>query len=300
MRASLPLIPRRVLWTVAQRYVAGDALEDALRVIGKQRAEGFGTIIDVLGEGVGSEAQARAAAAEYHRALERLPAVDPGTVISVKPTHLGLAQGHELCAGLLSDLCAAADAQGRRVTFEMEDAPTIDGTLAVFRSLRARHENLGCVLQARLFRTKTDVVRLLAEGPALNVRLVKGIYLEPPEIAWTEGLEISRSYLELARRLVDGGAYVSFATHDDVLAQQVLAHLHEKGHDRGPAAERRYEFQLLLGVRRELAVTWRDAGHDVRIYVPYGSDWHAYSLRRLRRNPQIARHVLKAMLTRGG
>lgn len=299
MRASLPLIPRRVLWTVAQRYVAGDELEDALSAITRLRGEGFGTILDVLGEGVASEAQARAAAAEYHRALAALPAVDPDTVVSVKPTHLGLALGQELCTELLSGLCTAAAAQKRRVRLEMEDAPTIDGTLAVFRALRGRHANLGCVLQARLFRTQDDVKRLLAEGPALNVRLVKGIYLEPAAIAWTEGPDISKSYLDLARRLVDGGAFVGFATHDAIMGEQILSHLHERGLDRGPASQRRYEFQLLLGVRREVADTWRDAGHHVRIYVPYGKDWHAYSLRRLRRNPQIARHVVKAMFTRG-
>lgn len=298
MRAGLPLIPRRVLWTVAQRYVAGDELADALRVIGRLRDEGFGTILDVLGEGVESEAQARGAAAEYHRALAELPAVDPHTVISVKPTHLGLSLRAELCEELLSGLCTAAAAQGRRVRLEMEDAPTVDATLAVFSRLRGRHPNLGCVLQARLFRTRDDVERLLAEGGGLNVRLVKGIYLEPPSIAWTEDADISRSYVELARRLIDGGAFVGLATHDAALGERVLAHLRERGLDRGPADARRYEFQLLLGVRREVAVAWREAGHHVRIYVPYGRDWHAYSLRRLRRNPQIARHVLKALVAR--
>jgi proline dehydrogenase len=300
VRASLPLIPRRVLWTVAQRYVAGDELEDALDAIGRLRSEGFGTILDVLGEGVETEAQARDAAAEYHRALERLPAIDAHTVISVKPTHLGLLLGGsgELCAGLLSELCAAAAAQGRRVRLEMEDAPTVDATLAVFSRLRRRHANLGCVLQARLFRTRGDAERLLAEGHGLNVRLVKGIYLEPPAIAWTENADISRSYLELARLLLDGGAFVGLATHDSTLGEQLLAALRERGLDRGPAERRSYEFQLLLGVRRDQADAWRQAGHHVRIYVPYGRDWHAYSLRRLRRNPQIARHVLRALVTR--
>jgi proline dehydrogenase len=297
MRASLPLIPRRVLWTVAQRYVAGDELPDALAVIGRLRDEGFGTILDVLGEGVETEEQARAAAAEYHHALGELPGVDPLTVVSVKPTHLGLALRAGLCEELLSGLCTAAAAQGRRVRLEMEDAPTVDATLAVFSRLRGRHSNLGCVLQARLFRTQGDLERLLAEGP-LNVRLVKGIYLEPPSIAWTEDADICKSYLELARRLLDDGAFVGLATHDAALGGRVLQQLRERGLDRGPAEQRRYEFQLLLGVRRELAAEWRDAGHHVRIYVPYGRDWHAYSLRRLRRNPQIARHVLKALVAR--
>ncbi|HEX5011895.1 MAG TPA: proline dehydrogenase family protein, partial [Planctomycetota bacterium] len=156
VRAGLPLVPRRVLWTVARRYVAGDDLPAALAAIARLRGEGFGTILDVLGEGVENVAQAQAAAAEYQRALQALPAVDAGCVVSVKPTHLGLLLDPALCERLLSELCTAAARQGRRVRFEMEDAPTVDGTLAVFRALRARHPNLGCVLQARLFRTEAD------------------------------------------------------------------------------------------------------------------------------------------------
>ena len=296
VRAGLPLVPRRVLWTVARRYVAGNELSDALAAITRVRAEGFGTILDVLGEGVTRVEQAQHAAAEYHRALAALPATDPGCVVSVKPTHLGLQLDPELCSKLLSELCAAAARQSRRVRLEMEDAPTIDGTLAVFRRLRGQHPNLGCVLQSRLFRTEADTKALLAEGPGLNVRLVKGIYLEPAAIAWTENADISRNYVKLAKLLLDGGAFVGLATHDGVMARELCAALAQRGLDQGPAAQRRYEFQCLMGVRREFAQEMRDAGHPVRIYVPYGRDWHAYSLRRLRRNPQIARHVLRAML----
>jgi len=296
VRAGLPLIPRRVLWTVARRYVAGDQLGDALAAIERLRGEGFGTIIDVLGEGVSSTEQAQGAAAEYHRALAALPAVDPRCVISVKPTHLGLLLDRELCARLLSELCAAAAQQGRRVRFEMEESSTVDATLEVFRRLRPRHANLGCVLQSRLFRTEADARALLAEAPGLNVRLVKGIYLEPAAVAWTEPDDIARSYLQLARLLLEGGAFVGLATHDGALAAGLDAWLRERGLDRGEPAQRRYEYQCLMGVRREFAEAQRRAGHAVRIYVPYGRDWHAYSLRRLRRNPQIARHVLRAVL----
>lgn len=296
VRAGLPLVPRRVLWTVARRYVAGSELPDALAAIARLRGEGFGTILDVLGEGVERIEQAREAAAEYHRALQALPGTDPACVVSVKPTHLGLQLDRELCARLLAELCAAAAQQSRRVRLEMEDAPTIDGTLEVFRRLRGQHGNLGCVLQSRLFRTEADCTALLAEGPGLNVRLVKGIYLEPAAIAWTEDADIVRSYVKLAQRLFDGGAFVGLATHDGVMARELCRLLAERGLDRGPPGQRRYEFQCLMGVRREFAQEMRDAGHPVRVYVPYGRDWHAYSLRRLRRNPQIARHVLRAML----
>jgi proline dehydrogenase len=298
LRVGLPLIPRRVLWTVARRYVAGDRLEDALAVLDELRAQGFGTILDVLGESETRAPQARAAAEEYQRALAALRDRDPSCVVSVKPTHLGLLIDRALCERQLAELCAAAATHPRRVRLEMEDAPTVDATLAVFGALRPRHANLGCVLQSRLFRTEADARALLAEGPGLNVRLVKGIYLEPAAIAWTEAPDIARNFVKLAWQLLDGGAFVGLATHDGDMARELLAGLAARGLDRGPPQQRRYEFQCLMGVRREFAEELRAAGHPVRIYVPYGRDWHAYSLRRLRHNPQIARHVLRAVLHR--
>jgi proline dehydrogenase len=297
---TLPLVPRRALWLVAQRYVAGDDLPAAIEAIRRLSAEGFGTIIDVLGENISTTAEAEAAAREYHRALAALADVDRGCVLSVKPTHLGLLLDRTLCERLLSDLCAAAAAEGRRVRFEMEDAPTVDATLAVFGAVRRRHANLGCVLQSRLFRTEADVAALLADGPGLDVRLVKGIYIEPKEIAWTGNADISASYVRLAKRLLDGGASVALATHDHVMAQELLALVRERGLDRGDPRQRRYVFECLMGVRREFAEQMRDAGHHVRIYVPFGKDWHAYSLRRLKRNPAIAMHVTRALFRRGG
>jgi proline dehydrogenase len=295
VRAGLPLVPRRLVWVVASRYVAGNQLSDALAVVARERAAGFGTILDVLGEQVETAQAARAAAAEYQRALASLRGADPDCVISVKPTHLGLGLDPDLCTGLLSELCAAAAERAHRVRLEMEDAPTVDATLAVYSALREQHTNLGCVLQSRLFRTASDVERLLAEGP-LNVRLVKGIYIEPPAIAWTDPAEISRSYVDLARRLFEAGAFVGLATHDEQLGTRCLELLGERGRGGDAWQARPYEFQCLLGVRPELAAGWRDAGHPVRIYVPYGEDWHAYSMRRLTRNPQIARHVIAALL----
>ncbi len=297
---SLPLIPRRALWLVAQRYVAGDDLPAAIDAIRRLSADGFGTIIDVLGENISTTGEAEEAAREYHRALAALTDVDRGCVLSVKPTHLGLLLDRTLCERLLSDLCIAAAGQARRVRFEMEDSTTIDATLAAFAAVRRSHSNLGCVLQSRLFRTEADVTRLLAAWPDLSVRLVKGIYIEPKEIAWTEPDDISASFVRLAKQLFDGGATVGLATHDSALAQQLVAEVRNRGFDRGDIDSRRYEFQCLMGVRSEFAGQLRDAGHPTRIYVPYGKDWHAYSMRRLKRNPAIAMHVARALFHRDG
>lgn len=298
MVAMLPLVPRVLVWRLARRYVAGEHLTDAVARLRQLRADGFGGILDVLGEAIESTQEAEAAAAEYTRALEMLAPDDLDTPISVKPTHLGAMLDRALCERLLSALCARAAADGRRVRLEMEDAPTIDATLAVFEAVSARHDNLGCVIQSRLFRSADDIARLLASrtGAPLDVRLVKGIYLEPASIAWTEDADICRSYVEIARTLLDGGARVGLATHDDALAEACLELVRERGLDTPPAAERRYEFQCLMGVRAPFAAGLRDAGHRVRVYVPYGKDWHAYSMRRLTRNPEIARHVLRAAL----
>jgi proline dehydrogenase len=295
---SLPAIPKPIIWTVAKRYVAGADLSSALERIRAIRKEGFGTILDVLGEGVVDAREAAAALAEYEAALSELPGVDPTATVSVKPTHLGATNDQAACVRMLSQLCGRAADQGRRVRLEMEEAQSIDVTLNVFREVRARYDNLGCVLQSRLFRTAEDAATLLSEIDSLDVRLVKGIYLEPAEIAWTDSADISRSYVELAAQLVEGGSRVGFATHDSSVADACIEIVRKAGLVAGDRWARRYEFQLLMGVRRGEAERLRNAGHAVRIYVPYGRDWYAYTQRRLARNPEIARHVLRALFLR--
>ncbi|MDG2149992.1 MAG: proline dehydrogenase family protein [Planctomycetota bacterium] len=298
VRLSLPVIPKPIIWAIAKRYVAGSELPAALERIRAIRKEGFGTILDVLGEGVVDAGEAAAALAEYELALSELPEVDPTTTVSVKPTHLGATNDQAACVRMLSQLCSRAADQGRRVRLEMEGSETIDVTLGVFREVRASHANLGCVLQSRLFRTAGDAAALLSEFDSLDVRLVKGIYLEPKEIAWTEPAAISRSYVELAAQLLEGGARVGFATHDSDVADACIEVARKSDLVVGDPWGRKYEFQLLMGVRQGEAERLRNAGHAVRIYVPYGRDWHAYTQRRLARNPEIARHVLRALFLR--
>jgi proline dehydrogenase len=231
--------------------------------------------------------------AEYERALAGLQGVDADCPISVKPTHLGLLVDQELCTELLETLCLAAEADGRRVRFEMEDAPTIDSTLEIFEDVGARHAGLGCVVQSRLFRTRDDVEHLLGLGRPLNVRVVKGVYLEPAPIAWQAAEDISHQFVAVVEQLLDGGASVGLATHDEQVATRCLEVLRERGI--GPESGR-YEFQCLMGVRSRFAAGLRDQGHPVRVYVPYGREWYAYSMRRLTSNPDIAKHVMRAAI----
>ena len=172
----------------------------------------------------------------------------------------------------------------------MEDHTTTDATLRVYGRLRAEFPDLGVVLQSRLHRTPADIEALA--GAPLDVRMVKGIYLEPARIAHVDPEPIREAYLLGCRMLLERGARVSFATHDGPLAQRLIALVRELG-----VGTDRYEFQVLLGVREELWGLWRRAGHPVRVYVPYGPEWRAYSQRRLTKNPQIAGHVIRAALS---
>lgn len=286
--AGLPYVPKPIMRRMAARYIAGERLEDALARLESLRARGYPGILDVLGEGITSVDEARAVCATYKTAASAIRARGWDVYVSVKPTHLALTKDEALCRELYADLVRHCAKLELFVRVEMEDATTTDATLRVFESLRKEFTNVGIVLQARLFRTKQDIAKL-APG-ALDVRLVKGIYLEPAEIAHTEPEPIRVAFLECLELLVARGASVSLATHDDGMAERSLAILRAAN-----VPKERYEFQVLLGVREPLWEQWKSAGHRVRVYVPYGPDWRAYSIRRMRKNPQIVGHVLRSM-----
>jgi proline dehydrogenase len=290
--AGLPLVPRPLMWRMASRYVAGEHLEDALTMLRALAARGHPGILDILGEDVEDEAAARAVVATYRRASEAVAADGLDAYVSAKPTHVGLRLSEPLALELYGELARETAQRGQFLRVEMEDHTTTDATLRIFEALRSEHDNVGIVLQSRLLRTPDDIERLLAGGAeGLNVRMVKGIYLEPAEIAHTEPAPIRDAFVAQCRTLLERGAYVSFATHDGPMAEQLLADVRALG--LGPD---RYEFQVLLGVQRHLWDLWRDAGHPVRVYVPYGPEWRAYSQRRLRKNPEILKHVMRAAL----
>lgn len=287
--AVLPAMPNGLMRRLAARYIAGETLADALARLELLRSQGHPGILDILGEDVLDEQQAQLVARAYAEAAQALAARRLDCYVSVKPTHFGLRLSQESCAQRYAALAAHCAALGLFVRVEMEDHATTDGTLAVFERLRAAHANVGIVLQSRLKRTPQDIERL-APG-ALRVRMVKGIYLEPAEIAHTEPEPIRDAFVACSRKLFERGASISFATHDELLAERLLALVRELGVER-----ERYEFQVLLGVREALWSQWRAQGHVVRVYVPYGPEWRPYSLRRMRKNPQILRHVVRASL----
>jgi proline dehydrogenase len=281
----LPAVPRPVVQRLSSRYIAGPELDDAVRVVQELNERGRMATIDVLGEEVTTPEEALLLVDEYRRVFDAIRDVGLDSNVSVKPTGLGLTIDREICRENIAEIVRCAAERDSFVRIDMEDATTTSDTLDVYRELRGESlDRVGVVLQARLRRTLDDVAALADLGP--NVRLCKGIYLEPPDIAYEDFDEIRASFVAALRALLDAGAYVAVATHDDWLVDRALELLDERG--LGPEE---YEFQMLLGVREELGDALVRDGHRLRIYVPYGRRWYEYSMRRLQENPRIATYV---------
>ena len=281
----LPAVPKQVVRRISEHYIAGEELDDALRVVLELNAEGKLATLDVLGEEVTDPEEARAIAGAYREAIDAFKRGSLDSNISVKPTALGLNLSYELFRENLEDLVRHAAELDNFVRIDMEDSSTTDDTLRIYRELReAGHDNVGIVHQARLKRTIDDV-RALAELQP-NVRICKGIYLEPPEIAFRDFEAVQASFVQTLKELLESGSYVGIATHDEWLLEQGkrLVAEHGLGHDD-------YEFQMLLGVRPALGDELVRDGHRLRIYTPFGRHWYSYSLRRLQENPKIAGYI---------
>jgi proline dehydrogenase len=276
----LPAVPRPVVQLFSSRYIAGSTIEDAVRVVRDLNGQGMLATVDVLGEEITHADETRAVVRAYldvHDAIER-EHLDAN--VSVKLTALGLELSYELCKENLHEVLA----RGRFVRIDMEDSTTTDATLRLYRELRAEGiVDVGIVLQAYLRRTLDDVRGLADLKP--DVRLCKGIYVEPPSLAYTDPDAVRTSFVQCLDALLECGAYVAVATHDEPLVRAAL--------DRDVP-----ELQMLLGVREERARELVAAGRRVRIYVPFGEHWYAYSLRRLQENPAMAATIARATIGR--
>jgi proline dehydrogenase len=282
----LPAVPKPVVQRLSSRYIAGPSLDDAIRVVSRLNAKGKLATVDVLGEEITSADEARAITGQYLDVLARIDDEGLDANVSVKLTGFGLELDLELCRENLEAVVIDAAARGNFVRIDMEDSSTTDRTLELYGSLRdAGHANVGVVLQAYLRRTVDDL-------PGLdNVRLCKGIYVEPEEIAYRDFDEVRASYVRSLESLVEQGAYVGIATHDEYLIEEALRIVRHVPRDR-------YEFQMLLGVRSDRADELVAAGHRLRVYVPYGTDWYRYSVRRLQENPKMAGYVASDLFGR--
>ena len=282
----LPAVPRPVVRRLSARYIAGPELADARRVVAALNAEGKLATVDVLGEEITRPDEAEAITQAY---LDVLDAIDEDGLdanVSVKLTGLGLNLDPELAR---ANVQAIAD-RGTFVRIDMEDSSTTDATLELYRDLRsAGAQNLGVVLQATLKRTVDDATALAGA----NVRLCKGIYLEPPDLAFRDFDAVRVNYVRALETLLDGGCYVGIATHDEWLVDQALRLVGERRLE-----PHEYEFQMLLGVQARLGDRLLAQGQRLRIYVPFGRQWYEYSLRRLQENPKVAGYIAADTLNR--
>jgi proline dehydrogenase len=281
----LPAVPRQVVKRLSSRYIAGTTLAEACDVVRELNAHGKEATLDVLGEEVTLREEAIGLRDAYRRALDTIDEDGLHSNVSVKLTALGLKLDRGLCRADLTAVVEEAARFDNFVRIDMEDSSTTSETLALYRQIREEgHDNLGVVLQAALKRTLSDIGGLGDLRP--NVRVCKGIYVEPPEIAYQEDEIIRLNFLDALEALFDIGSYVAIATHDDWLIGEALALVERRGLGRDD-----YEFQMLLGVRAELGDGLVREGHRLRIYVPFGRRWYEYSIRRLQENPKIAGYV---------
>jgi proline dehydrogenase len=289
---ALPAVPRQVVRRLSSRYIAGTTLAEACEVVRELNAQGKEATLDVLGEEVTLREEAIGLRDAYRRALDTIEEDGLRSNVSVKLTALGLKLDRGLCLADLTAVVEEAARFGNFVRIDMEDSSTTSETLALYREIReGGHDNLGVVLQAALKRTLTDIGALADLRP--NVRVCKGIYVEPPEIAFREDETIRLNFLDALEALFDVGSYVGIATHDDWLIGEALALVERRGLGRED-----YEFQMLLGVRPELGDELVREGHRLRIYLPFGRRWYEYSIRRLQENPKIAGYVALDTLKR--
>lgn len=289
---ALPLIPKPVVGQVAKRYIAGTTLPDGVRTVRELNHKGMMATMDLLGEDVKDDGEANTVKRNILPILRTIKENSLDSNMSVKPTQLGLKIDKELCYQNVKEIITEASALCNFVRIDMEDATTTDATLDLYRRLRKEgHTNTGVVIQAYMRRSEADVTALVKEGA--NVRLCKGIYNEAPDIAFKGRQEIRDNYLKLLHILLGGGCYVGVATHDDFLLDGALAMIQKLR-----LQKNQYEFQMLLGVRENRRDQIVGQGHRVRVYVPYGEQWYAYSTRRLKENPLMAWYITKAIFVR--
>ena len=281
----LPAVPRSIVRKISGRYIAGTQLADACRVVKELNAKGKMATIDVLGEEIKTRRETLDIVRAYHDVFEAIERERLDSNVSVKLTGLGLNLAYELCYANLEKVVRHAAESGNFVRIDMEDSSCTSETLQVYRELReAGLDNVGIVLQAYLRRTLRDIRALAPLRP--NVRLCKGIYIEPPLIAYRDFEEVRQNFVRSLRELLRVGCYVGIATHDKWLISEGQRLVAEHG-----LTPEQYEFQMLLGVREAAADRLVRDGHRLRVYVPFGDHWYSYSVRRLQENPKIAGYI---------
>ena len=282
------VVPKPIVQRIAYRYVAGETLDQALGKVSELNEMGCSATVDLLGEGIKDTAPVPATMAEYKKLLSALDSRGLKAGVSVKLTALGLGLDDPFCRANLEEILDHAAEHGRFVRVDMEDHPYTQATLDMVLDVHQNHPNVGVVIQAYLRRSLRDIERLIPMK--VSVRLCKGIYNEPRHLAYKDFDLVRENYLLLLEELLRSDCYVGIATHDEYLVWHALRLLRELSRPRDS-----YEFQMLLGVDEELRTMLVEAGHQLRVYVPYGKEWYAYSMRRLHENPKMAGYIAKGV-----
>jgi len=296
--ATLPHMPKKLVWLFSKRYIAGETIEDAVNASKQLNAEGIKITVDLLGEFIKDLNQATENKEAYLKIIKSFEANEIDGNYSVKPTFFGLLINEEICYENIRTIVAKAAEYNNFVRVDMEDSPCVDKEIKLFRRLKAEFpNNVGLVVQAYLRRTLSDLQNMMdmQNGTSnLNYRLCKGIYVEPEAVAFKKYEEINSNYLKNLEFLFENKVYPGIATHDKNLVEPAMK-LIEKHN----IPKEMYEFQMLYGVTPELRKSIINKGHNMRVYVPFGKDWFGYSTRRLKENPKMASLIIKALFNRG-
>ena len=285
------ILPKSIVKKFSSRYIAGDSLQDAVLLVQELNKRGIHATIDVLGEAITTKEEAVSSKQACSDVLDAIRKLQLNANLSIKPTQMGLQLDEQFCYDQVLSLVEKAKLMRNFVRLDMEDSSCTDATFRLYKKLRETHDNCGVVVQAYMRRTLSDLISLSSLKP--NVRLCKGIYIEPVSIAFKGKEEIRKNYLNLLKWMFENKHYVGIATHDSYLIDEAVELIKSLKIPRDA-----FEFQMLLGVHEDLRDYLAESGYKVRIYVPFGKDWYLYSIRRLKENPNVAGQIVKNLFSR--
>ncbi len=295
---TLPYFPPKLIWQFSKNYIAGKTTQDAINVTKTLNREKVMVTLDILGEFINTMSQAAKNRDDYLALIRTIEAAGINGNYSLKPTMFGLLIDKKTCFEYMRELTAEAASRGNFVRIDMENSPCVDDSIDIFRRLKQEFpQNIGLAIQAYLKRTLSDLESMLdlrRNDAVLNFRLVKGIYVEPAVIAYKDYYEINTHFLEDLEFMFKNDVYAAIATHDTPLIQGALDLI-----DKYQVPKEKYEFQMLYGVTPKKRRKLVENGHRMRVYVPFGEQWFGYSTRRLRENPAMVKHIIKALFYKG-
>ena len=296
--AILPYFPKKFIWIFSRPYISGETIEDAMRVSKELNSKKVKVTLDVLGEFIKNLDEAEANKKEYLHVIEVAQQNGIDGNFSCKPTSFGLLIDKNICYNHIREIVAKAASYKSFIRIDMEDSPCTDPEIELFRKLKAEFpDSVGLVLQAYLKRTYKDIEDMLdlnKVNSPVSYRLCKGIYVEPEAIAYKKYEEINKHYLDDLELIFKNKVHVGIATHDKILVDEAYKLIVKYN-----VPKNMYEFQMLYGVTPKLRESIVNEGHDMRVYVPFGKQWFGYSTRRLKENPKMASHIIKAIFYKG-